>query len=79
MSSMKSEERVDEATPANTEMRKTSLVQRFVQALFSNSDGNHPDNSEEERQTSEVKAETSSDLEKPGSGTLTGFACILQR
>ena len=68
MSSVENTEVVDKATTATAPSKKISLVQRFVEALFSNSDGNSHEDSEDKLQFSEVTSEASSNQEKPGSG-----------
>ena len=67
MSSVENTEVVDKAATAIAVCKKTSLVQRFVEALFSNGDGNSHEDSEDKLQISEVKSGASSNQEKPGS------------
>ena len=68
MSSVENTEVVDNTTIAKAASKKISLVQRFVEALFSNGDGNSHEGLEDKLQISEVKSGTSSDQEKPGNG-----------
>ena len=68
MSSVENTEVVDKATTAIAVTKKTSLVQRFVNALFSNGDGNSHEDSEDKLQISEVTSGASSNREKLGSG-----------
>ena len=72
MSSVENTEVVDKATTAIgatiAASKKISLVQRFVDALFSNGDGNSHEDSEDKFQISEVTSGASSNQEKPGSG-----------
>ena len=69
MSSVENTEVVDhKATTATPASKKISVVQRFVEALFSNGDGNSPEDSEHKLQISEVTSGASSNQEKPGSG-----------
>jgi len=61
MSLVKSEESVaepeDETKERKTEQRKTSLLRRFVNALFLIEDESNGDGSSEETQLSEVRTE----------------------
>ena len=68
MSSVENTEVVDNTTIAEAASKKISLVQRFVEALFSNGDGNSHEGSEDKLQISEVTSGTSSNQEKPGNG-----------
>ena len=69
MSSVENTEVVDnKATTATPASKKISVVQRFVEALFSNGDGNSHEDSEDKLQISEVTSGASSNQEKPGSG-----------
>ena len=67
MSSVEREESVaepgDETKELKTEQRKTSLLRRFVNALFLNEDESNGDGSSDETQLSEVRTEDST--EKP--------------
>ena len=69
MSSVENTEVVDKATTATAPSKKISLVQRFVEALFSNGGGNsHEDSEDKLHEISEVTSGVSSNQEKPGSG-----------
>ena len=68
MSSVENTEVVDKATTAIAATKKMSLVQRFVDALFSNGDGSSHEDSEDKFQISEVTSGASSNQQKPGSG-----------
>ena len=69
MSSVENTEVVDnKATTATPASKKISVVQRFVEALFSNGDGNSHEDSEHKLQISEVTSGASSNQEKPGIG-----------
>ena len=68
MSSVENTEVVDKATTVTAASKKRSVVQRFVEALFSNGDGNSHENSEDKLQISEVISGVSSNQEKPASG-----------
>ena len=68
MSSVENTEVVDNTTAAKRASKNVSLVQRFVEALFSNGGGNSHENSEDKLQISEVTSGASSNQEKPGSG-----------
>ena len=68
MSSVENTEVVDKATTATAASTKISVVQRFVEALFSNGGGNSHENSEDKLQISEAKSGVSSNQEKPASG-----------
>ena len=68
MSSVENTEVVDNTTIAKAASKKISLVQRFVEALFSNGDGNSHEGSEDKLQISEVTSGTSSNQDKPGNG-----------
>ncbi|KAM7434170.1 Major facilitator superfamily domain-containing protein 12 [Porites harrisoni] len=78
MSSAENTEVVDKAATAIAVCKKTSLVQRFVEALFSNGDGNSHEDSEDKLQISEVKSGASSNQEKPGSDLITRVARLDQ-
>ena len=68
MSSVENTEVVDKTTTAKAACKKISVVQRFVEALFSNGGGKSHEDSEDKRQISEVKSGASSNREKLGSG-----------
>ena len=68
MSSVEDTEVVDNTTAAKAASKNISLVQRFVEALFSNGGGNSHEDSEDKLQISEVTLGASSNQEKPGSG-----------
>ena len=68
MSSVENTEVVDNTTTAKAASKKISVVQRFVEALFSNGGGNSHEDSEDKLQISEVKSGASSNREKLGSG-----------
>jgi len=68
MSSLENTEVVDKATTATAASKKISVVQRFVEALFSNDGGNSHEDLEDKLQISEVTSGASSNQEKPGSG-----------
>ena len=70
MSSLENTEVVDNTTATKAASKNISLVQRFVEALFSNGGGNsHEDSEDKLHQISEVTSGVSSNQEKPGSGT----------
>ena len=68
MSLVENTEVGDNTTIAKAASKKVSLVQRFVEALFSNGDGNSHEGSEDKLQISEVTSGTSSNQDKPGNG-----------
>ena len=68
MSSLENTEVVDNTTATKAASKNISLVQRFVEALFSNGGGNSHEDSEDKLQISEVKSGVSSNREKLGSG-----------
>ena len=68
MSSVENTEVVDNTTIAKAASKKISLVQRFVETLFSNGDGNSHEGSEDKLQISEATSGTSSNQDKPGNG-----------
>ncbi|CAH3042573.1 unnamed protein product [Porites lobata] len=79
MSSVENTEVVDnKATTATPASKKISVVQRFVEALFSNGDGNSHEDSEHKLQISEVTSGASSNQEKPGSDLITHVARLDQ-
>ena len=79
MSSVENTEVVDNTTTAKAASKKISLAQRFVEALFSNGDGNSHEDSEDKLQISdhEVTSGASSNQEKPGSGMYNGICVII--
>ena len=68
MSSVENTKVVDKAATTTAASKKISVVQRFVEALFSNGDENSHEDSENKLQISEVTSGASSSQEKPGSG-----------
>ena len=74
MSSLENTEVVDNTTATKAASKNISLVQRFVEALFSNGGGNSHEDSEDKLQISEVTSGASSNQEKPGSGSRIVFA-----
>ncbi|XP_073242421.1 uncharacterized protein [Porites lutea] len=78
MSSLENVEVVDNTTAAKAASKNISLVQRFVEALFSNGGGNSHENSEDKLQISEVTSGASSNQEKPGSDLITQVARLDQ-
>ncbi|CAH3186187.1 unnamed protein product, partial [Porites evermanni] len=78
MSSVENTEVVDNTTAAKRASKNVSLVQRFVEALFSNGGGNSHEDSEDKLQISEVTSGASSNQEKPGSDLITHVARLDQ-
>ena len=68
MSSLENTKVVDNTTATKAASKNISLVQRFVEALFSNGGGNSHEDSEDKLQISEVTSGASSNHEKPRSG-----------
>ena len=68
MSSVENTEVVDNTTTAKAASKKISVIQRFVEALFSNGGGNSHENSEDKLHISEVTSGASDNQENPGGG-----------